>query len=298
MTGRARASAALTSREAAAVLLPPRFAVRAGFPALIAVLGYLLMLTAAGGTLAGLQLLAWRQALFDRLVVEILPDAAQGSDPVPGILARLRTVAGVAEAAAVPEDRIARLAAPWLGEGAQDAVPLPRLIAVRLAQPEARAAVTRALASFGERVRLFTPHEAITGLAARVRIAIWLALACGALMLGATVLLVVFAVQAEFASHLDTLSLARALGADDRVILGAFAHRFAVLAGRGAAIALGLSAATAIAAARLAAPAARITPSAENLAAPGAALAAALVIIAVTRLAAWASARAAVNRLA
>ena len=295
-----KARALLKPRQAAAVLLPQRFAIRAGFPAVLAVLAYLLMLVSAAGTMAGAQLLRWHEALFDRLVLELLPaEEGETEEAAAALAARLRAVPGVEAATVVDEERLRRLAAPWLGTGAGRDVPLPQLIEVTVKDRSARETVEQALASWPEQPVLFAPDAAIAGLAARIRLGVAVGIGAGLLMLGATVLLVIFAVQAEFASHLDTLSLARALGADDAVILGAFAHRFADLAGRGAAAALALFVVTAVAfvgtagqgwADGLSRPWALLA-----LAAP---LATALLLVVAVRLVAWLSARAALSKLA
>ncbi len=294
------AKARLKPRQAAGVLLPQRFAIRAGFPAVLAVLAYLLMLVSAAGTLGGAQLVRWHEALFDRLVIELMPaEEGRSEDAAAGVAARLRAVPGVEEVAVVDEERVRRLTAPWLGEGAGRDVPLPRLIEVTVKDRSVRETVEKAIARWPERPVLFAPDDAIAGLAARIRLGVAVGIGAGVLMLGATVLLVIFAVQAEFASHLDTLSLARALGADDAVILGAFAHRFADLAGRGACAALGLFVVTAVAFWRTAGQGwtgglprpwewlALVTP-----------VATALLLVVAVRMVAWLSARAALGKLA
>ena len=298
--GKRTARARLRPRQAAAVLLPQRFAIRAGFPAVLAVLAYLLMLVAAAGTLGAAQLLRWHEALFDRLVIELMPAEEGAHSQAAALAERLRAVPGVEAVAIVDAERLRRLAAPWLGEQAgRDGVPLPRLIEVTIRDAAARARVAEAIADWPGKPVLFAPDAAIAGLAARIRMAIAVGIGAGLLMLGATVLLVIFAVQAEFASHLDTLSLARALGADDAVILGAFAHRFADLAGRGAFAALVLFVVTAVAflyAAGQGWSGDALRPWGWFvLAAP---VATALLLVVTVRRVAWVSARVALGKLA
>ncbi len=296
--GRTR-RARLKPRQAAGVLLPQRFAIRAGFPAVLAVLAYLLMLVAAAGTLGAAQLLRWHEALFDCLVIELMPATEDAGGQAAALVERLRAVTGVEAATVVDAERLRRLAAPWLGEGAGREVPLPQLIEITVRDPGVRARVEKALADWPERPVLFAPDAAIAGLAARIRMAIAVGIGAGLLMLGATVLLVIFAVQAEFASHLDTLSLARALGADDAVILGAFAHRFADLAGRGAFAALGLFAVTVVVFLRTAGQGWSGGPPPPwgwfALAAP---VATALLLVVTVRMVAWVSARTVLGKLA
>ncbi len=295
-----KAKARLKPRQAAAVLLPQRFAIRAGFPAVLAVLAYLLMLVSAVGTVGGAQLLRWHEALFDRLVIELMPtDEGKPEELATALATRLRAVVGVEAAAVVDEEHVRRLTAPWLGEGAGRDIPLPQLIEVTVADRSVRERVKKLIAGWPGQPVLFAPDAAIAELAARIRLAIAVGVAAGFLMLGATVILVIFAVQAEFASHRDTLSLARALGAEDRVILGAFAHRFADLAGRGACVALGLFVVTVIAFSRTAGQGwtgelpqpwawlALIVP-----------VATALLLVVAVRMVAWLSARAALGKLA
>lgn len=294
-----KAKARLQPRQAAGVLLPQRFAIRAGFPAVLAVLAYLLMLVSAAGTLGGAQLMRWHEALFDRLVIELMPTGEDSRRTAAALAARLRAMPGVKAAAIVDETQLRRLAAPWLGEAGGEDIPLPHLIEVTVQDRNARKRLEEAIADWPERPVLFAPDAAIAGLAARIRLAIAVGIGAGVLMLGATVLLVIFAVQAEFASHLDTLSLARALGADDAVILGAFAHRFADLAGRGAFVALGLFMVTAVAFSRTAGQGwAEQLPRPWGWLALAAPVVTALLLVTTVRVVAWASARAALGRLA
>ena len=144
-------------------------------------------------------------------------------------LGTLSTLPEVAEANPVDPERLAELLRPWLGD--QPGLPLPGVIEVRLASPEADVAM------IGDRVAEAVPGASaeahglwvgrLAALANAVQGATYAALGLVAFI---AIAVVGVATRAALAARQESVVVLHLLGAEDGAIAGRFARRAAVLA--------------------------------------------------------------------
>lgn len=192
----------------------------------IAVMLFLCMLAAAGGIATVRATEAIRAQLAARLTVQVTAaDAGTQAAQANRALAVLRSLPGVTQVRQVPRAELARLLGPWIGDDAADPdLPIPALIDVD-APGVASPVIARALAGVAPDARVdagVATLGGITGLLA------WLsALAFGivALMIAATLAVVVLAARAGLAQHGETIAIMHALGATDVQVARLFQRR-------------------------------------------------------------------------
>lgn len=195
-------------------------------PALVGAMALLAALAIAGADGAGRLAERWQQGEAGQILLQLPRET-----PLEPVLARLAALPGVAAVAAVPEDRLRQLLAPWLGE--VPGLPLPRMIAITL-QLET------------DQIPLLEAVQAIPGAqlelqSEAVRLAMRLADGLRGLslaMLGIIGLvaaaLVAVATRAGIAARSETILILHELGARDGDIAGRFARRLALLCALGA----------------------------------------------------------------
>jgi cell division transport system permease protein len=218
-------------------------------PWLIALMVYLAALALAGLLLINTALMQWDRGLAGAMTIELPPlaDGQNGDDGAAPVLALLRTTPGVLSARLLPRDAVAKLVAPWLGDGAaiQD-LALPRLIDVRV--DPARRPDGPAL---GARLGKLMPGAELDD--ARLRfsrlfdfgLSVELTgLAIVALIGAAAALTTIFATRAGLAVHQGVIEILHLLGARDSYIAGQFARQAMVLGFRGGMIGFVLAVAT------------------------------------------------------
>ena len=133
---------------------------------------------------------------------------------------------GVAAVHTVPEEELAQLVHPWLGEAAQsNAIALPALIDVTLAAPPNAATLARLraeLARAAPAARL-DPQAAWLGpVFDTVRALRWLALLLIGLLTAASAAAVWLAARNAFDANRETIEIVHHLGANDTQIAGLF----------------------------------------------------------------------------
>jgi cell division transport system permease protein len=199
-------------------------------PGLVAAMALLAALALAGAQGAASLAERWQRGAAAAVTVQI-PD----SDPVrlDRALAALRAMPEVAEASAMPPERLAALLRPWLGDA--PALAVPGVIELRL-----RSALADPVL-IGDRLAGQVPGALVEAhglwvqrLAALARSL--QAMALGVLLLVAVVAAAVVAVatRAGLASRRNAVEVLHGLGARDRDIAGRFARRLGLLAAAGA----------------------------------------------------------------
>ncbi|MGK7868991.1 cell division protein FtsX [Falsiroseomonas sp. E2-1-a20] len=199
-------------------------------PGLVAAMALLAALALAGAQGAAGLAERWQRGAAAAVTVQI-PD----SDPArtERALAALRAMPEVAEASAMPPERLAALLRPWLGDA--PALAVPGVIELRL-----RSALTDPVL-IGDRLSGLVPGALVEAhglwvqrLAALARSL--QAMALGVLLLVAVVAAAVVAVatRAGLASRRNAIEVLHGLGARDRDIAGRFARRLGLLAAAGA----------------------------------------------------------------
>ncbi|SFS04896.1 cell division protein FtsX [Sphingomonas jatrophae] len=201
-------------------------------PWVIAIMMFLTVLAAAGGLALGEAARTLGAGLADRATVQIVEaDAAAREAQAAAALRTLARLPDVTRATRVGEAEMARLLAPWLGDGALGRdVPIPVLIDVTLRPgatarlPELRAALRRAAPA----VRIDDHGAALAPVTRLIRLLGRLAVALVLLMATATACVVMLAARAALDTHRGTIDVMHLLGATDVQIARLFQRRMAL----------------------------------------------------------------------
>ena len=216
---------------------------------LTALMVYLAALALAGALFVSDMAKRWDSGLAGGLTVQIVPQPGASpsalNEQTESALTVLRSTPGVKSAGALSTDAVARLMEPWLGKEAADPLlPMPRLIDVVTDGPVDTAALAARLTSAAPGATLDDHAVWLADLrrfAAALHIA---ALAVVALIGGAGVLAVIFAVRAGLAIHRHVVELLHLMGATDRYVARQFESHVMSLTLRGGLSGLLLAVAT------------------------------------------------------
>ncbi len=215
-------------------------------PALVAAMAFLAALALAGAVAAAALAQHWREGAASAMTVQVpQPDQTEagsaggtGGTRLDRVLVLLRGTPGILVADAVPPAQLQDLLRPWLGDQAKTlALPLPAVIRVRLADPDA------ALAGLGQAVQAAAPGtileshgvwmQRLTVLARSLQACAAVAVLVVALVAAAVIAV---ATRAGLAARRDSIEIVHGLGATDGYIAGRFAGRTTLLAASGAGI--------------------------------------------------------------
>lgn len=208
-------------------------------PYLVAAMAFLAALALAGWVGAASLARHWQQGAGAVLTVQVPDpdgDAAQdGGTRVARVLALLQDTPGIAEARELTEGQLDQLLRPWLGAGAgRLAVPLPAVIAVRLAEPGVDVAPVAARLEAAAPGTLTESHgvwlHRLTVLARSLQACAGLAV----VLVGSVAAAVIaIATRAGLAARREAIEIVHGLGATDGYIAGRFAARATLLAACG-----------------------------------------------------------------
>jgi len=189
-------------------------------PWLVAVMAYVAAVVGGAVLATEFWVADWQQRVLAAVTVEV-PPGPDGDRRAVAVATALAAVPGVSAAEAMPREAIARLLEPWLGGGgAIEAVPLPRLVDVRVdpAAPPTTAALVAAVRPLGDDL-VVDDHRAWLGRLIRVSNLARLA-GTGMLVLVTlgTALTIVMATRAMLAIHRDVIEILHVIGATDGFI--------------------------------------------------------------------------------
>jgi len=212
-------------------------------PFLVAAMAFLAALAIAGWFGAASLSRHWRDGAGSALTVQV-PDpdlpavndaGAAGRTRLAAVLAELARTPGVASARALPRDELANLLRPWLGEAAeQPALPLPAVVAVRMAGADADTARARTALSSVAPGTLVEDHGVWVGRLSVLAASLRACAAIAAVMVAAVAAAVIaVAARAGVAARREAIEIVHGLGATDAYIAGRFARRASWLAGLG-----------------------------------------------------------------
>ena len=165
----------------------------------------------------------WQLAHSVQLTVEV-PPSADGA-ALERVLAALRGVPGVVDAAPVSDQHIAQLLAPWIGDDLELAsLPLPTLVDVRLSAPGALdlAAMESLLGTVQPGIRVDDGRrwlEPVRATAGALQVVSGLVLL---LIVAASIVTVIFMTRTGLAVHRDTIAVLHQVGARDSFVAGQF----------------------------------------------------------------------------
>ena len=238
-------------------------------PFLVAAMAFLAALALAGWVGAASLARHWQQGAGSALTVQVprpREPAAQGGARLDRVLALLVGTPGIAAARALSDEELGELLRPWLGSGAERlALPLPAVIAVRLADPDL------ALDRLARRLDEAVPGTLVESHGEWIRRLSVLARslqACAglALLLVAAVAAAVIAVatRAGLSARREAIEIVHGLGATDGYIAARFAGRAMLLAALGGVAGAVLALPVLLTLASLAAPLAGSVPQAAS----------------------------------
>lgn len=232
--------------SAAARKLLPEGRLTGPMPWVIAIMMFLMVLSAAAGLALGFAARDLDNALAGQITIQIVDaDAARRAATAERVVAQVRSMAGVVAVDRIGDRQITDLLRPWLGAGlADNDLPVPAMIDVRFGA-DARGqidAVIRAVRQAAPAARVDEHAQWLAPLAGLMGALRWLAAMLVVLMAAATAFTVVLAARAALNTHQATIDVMHHLGATDGQIARLFQRRIALDALFGGVLGLGLAA--------------------------------------------------------
>jgi cell division transport system permease protein len=220
-------------------------------PWIIGLMTYLACLMLAGSLLLSELLGHWTSGLSGTVTVQVLPHERESArlldERVDKLVRILERTDGINGASAIPLEEIATLLEPWLGGAlALDALPLPRLIDVRLdmADPPSMEQL-RTMLSNADSGALLDDHGVWQDQLADLVGALELVAGFVVLLVGlATVGIVIFATRSGMAAHREVIEVLHLIGAEDGYIARQFQNLALSQGLRGGIIGIALGAVT------------------------------------------------------
>jgi len=205
----------------------------------LAVMIFLSVLATAGGIATATASRALGATLAGQVTVQIVaPDADTRARRAAQTVAALRRSPAIVHVAPVSRAAVADLLGPWLGSAATEAdLPVPALIDVTITPGrDAVAEVRRIVAAVDPAAQLDAHGAALAGTDTLLRMVMLLAAAIVALMIAASVAMVLLSTRAGLAAHQLTIEVMHRLGATEGQIAMLFCRRMARDAALAAAI--------------------------------------------------------------
>lgn len=221
-------------------IVPARSVAGNALTLVIAIMTFLSCLTLGAVTLVRDTAGMWQSQISREATIQIKP--ADGLD-MEAALASAQSIAaafpGVGQARIVDREATARLLSPWLGDGIDlDELPVPRLVIITLvdtAVPPDFPALRAALSAEVPTATLDDHRTWIDRLVSMARTTVAIGIATLALILGATVLTVIFATRGAMAGNGQIIEVLHFVGAESSFIAREFRHHFLVTGAKGAA---------------------------------------------------------------
>ncbi len=197
-------------------------------PVIMAIMSFLAVL-AAGGFFAILTMTeGWSSTLTGKATVEIPYQEGMDMDRASAeVLKVLLDTPGIVTALPVGEDEIRTILSPWIGDLAQDELPLPRLIDFTIAEGQVDLAALEArLRESNAAIRITGAQAALQSLEDLARLTRTIAALAALSLIGIAALTALFATRALLAGHRRTIEILHLIGATDRYIAAAFQNVF------------------------------------------------------------------------
>ncbi len=203
----------------------------------VAIMSFLACLTLGAVTLVRDASLDWQTDIVREITIQVRPTDGVDLDAETQKATDLATATtGVASARPLSAWENAQLLEPWLGSGLDMSdLPIPRLIVVELANPDA-VDLAALSAKLGQEVKgaSLDDHRSWTDrLKAMANATVIIGFSILALVFVATVLSVVFATRGAMASNRDIVSVLHYVGAEAGFIAREFQHHFLLLGLKG-----------------------------------------------------------------
>lgn len=231
--------------------LLPQARLAGPIPWVIAIMVALMTVAACGGLALNTMANRARAELEGGLTVQIVHASHdERNRQAEAVRSALRGMAGVAEVRRVPDEELAELIEPWLGDAASAdaAIPVPALIDVRLdggVTQDRLARLREGLVQIAPAARLEAQASWLSPVFAAIDSLQWLALALILLLSLATAAAVWLAARTALGANRGTIEVVHHLGGTDAQIARIFQNSvaFDAMLGGGAGLVLGLAAA-------------------------------------------------------
>jgi cell division transport system permease protein len=215
--------------------------------AVVAIMSFLACLTLGSVTLVRDAARDWQSDILREITIQVRPSEGADLTAEAGKAAAIvKAIKGVASVRVLDDKESARLLEPWLGTGLDLAdLPIPRLIVVRLSDPQA-VDLNDMASRLKAQVRgaSLDDHRAWTArLQAMANATVFVGVAVLILVFVATVLSVIFATRGAMASNKDVVAVLHFVGAEDGFVAREFQRHFLLLGLRGGLVGAALAAA-------------------------------------------------------
>lgn len=239
----ARAAAASDEAAGATPIVPPHSVATRALVGVIAIMSFLASLTLGAVVLVRTSAAAWQSQVAREVTVQLRPTPGRDIEADLGRASLIaRGTPGIAQVKPYSKEESLRLIEPWLGTGLSGAdLPVPRLIVVSIT-PGTKPDLDGLRQSLSEQVPGATldDHRGwVERMGAMTRAAVWVGLGILALVMLATILLVVFATRGAMATNHAIVEVLHFVGARNRYIAGQFQRHFLLLGLKGAALGCG-----------------------------------------------------------
>jgi cell division transport system permease protein len=227
-------------------IVPPRTVARRTLLTLVAIMSFLACLAVAAVAVVADRAEGWQRQIADEVTIQIKPTDDVDIDAAVARAVDIATqIPGVTSAMAIDAAESKALLEPWLGTDFDlDDLPIPRLVAVRVADDADLGALAARLAEEVPTASLDDHGRWLQRLSAMARVMTLVGLVVLGLVFAATALSVVFATRGAMAGNRNVIEVLHFVGAEDSYIAREFQRHFLLLglkgAGIGGAVAVGL----------------------------------------------------------
>lgn len=199
-------------------------------PWVIAIMMFLTVLAAAAGLAFSSGADRIEGEIGNRVTVQIVePNPERRAAQAEAVTRALDGRPGIPTVRRVPDEEVAALLEPWLGDIAGDAdLPVPAMIDVDVAGTEAVSEVRAIVQGAAPGAVVTEAAEWLGPLSGLLNSLQWLAIGLVVLMIGATGATVVLAARASLNTHGQTIEILHLMGATDHQITRLFQRRIAL----------------------------------------------------------------------
>lgn len=226
--------------------LVPQARLGGPMPWVIAIMVALTVIAAGAGLALRNTALSAREALSGGITVQVIEaDPQVRARQARAVTARLAQLPQVADVRVVPDQEVARLIEPWLGQEAQgtNAIPVPALIDARLhgeVTTDRLDAIRSALGRVAPSASVEAQANWLVPVFSAIESLQWLALALVVLLALALAAAVLLAVRTALGANRDTIEIVHLLGGTDGQIARVFQRSVGVDAASGGVLGLSL----------------------------------------------------------
>ncbi len=219
-------------------IVPPRTVQRRALLTLVAIMSFLSCLSVAAVSVVADRAESWQRQIADEVTIQIKPEEGVDLDRAAARAAEIAMqVPGILSATALNEEQSTALLQPWLGSDLNiEDLPIPRLVAVRVADNADLAALSRRLKEEIPGVAVDDHGRWLQRLSAMARVITLVGMVVLGLVFAATALSVVFATRGAMAGNRIVIEVLHFVGAEDSYIAREFQRHFLLLGLKGASI--------------------------------------------------------------